>query len=166
MERLRPTTWMLLLILLSAALILCTLGYAGRREKDAQIRKSAEEREARFAAATTVEVWAAGYRSSDGSFCGACSPNPTRLYSTSDPDEVRDVLAHFRFRRRVNDEPEVGVCGFITIDFMRDGKILHSTNLKSARLEPESWSWVDSWLSQRDLVNKAAAVLSGPRKNR
>ena len=74
------------------------------------------------------------------------------------------TLAHFRYRRSAPDEPEVANCGIITIDFLRDGKILHSANLKPARLERESWSWVKTWLNKRDLLKKAGNALVGPRK--
>jgi hypothetical protein len=139
---------------------------AERIEADQRARLHAEEREAKLAPATSLQVWAAGARGSNGQFCSPCTFNPTMLYETSELADVRDFVSHFRFRRTVPDELEVANCGRITIDFLRDGKILHSANLKPVRLENESWSFVESWLRNHgDLLNKADSVLTIPRKN-
>ena len=163
--RFRPLPWILIALLLSGVGFLILRERRRNAEANEALQRSALEKEARIATATALQVWAAGYRNADGQWCGACSPNPTMLYSTSDPSEVRELLANFRYRRSAPDEPEVGICGMITVLFLEKDKVLASANLKPARLESSSWSFVESWLTKRDLLSRAAAVLAGPRKN-
>jgi hypothetical protein len=107
---------------------------AQRNQADEHARQNALDREAKLVSAAELQVWAAGARGPDGKFCSPCSLNPTMIYQTSDPAEVREFVSKFRFRRTVPKEPEVANCGPITIDFLRDAKIIHSANLKPTRL--------------------------------
>jgi len=140
--------------------------HAERIQADERALQNALEREVKLASAAELQVWAAGARDSDGKFCIPCSLNPSMIYQTSDPADVREFVSKFRFRRTAPEEPEVAICGRITIDFLRDAKIIHSANLKPDRLERESWLFVESWLNHHgDLLNKAASIMVVPRKN-
>lgn len=104
--------------------------------------------------ATTLRIWAAGYRyPTGGGFCGCAGVTPTMIYETSQPAEIREFGSRLRHRRTPTG-PAVAVCSPVTIDLVRDNETLHSFNYKPYYLADESGSQLNGWLERRQVWSK------------
>jgi hypothetical protein len=121
---------------------------------------------------TGLRVWGAGMRIGGDNFCGcAIVPKPERVYyETTDPAVIRDLVARLRPRPDLDLGPIVGICGQVTIDFLRGGERVfwihvHGTNLRSSKgflpVTSGSLEDIEEWLKQRSVREKINAALIG-----
>jgi hypothetical protein len=121
---------------------------------------------------TRIRVWAAGIRTNpDGKFCGcAIVARPERmLYETTDPGEIRSLVASFRAAPHLSKPLMVSTCGILTIDFLDGERLLASFHITGDLLRSTYRSWwsmelgwegsarLEEWLKTRGLREKLEA---------
>jgi hypothetical protein len=174
-------SWILITGILAVPLSVILWNYidAGRRISrltESRNVVASEGKLSQVAGATVnrIRVWGAGMRTSSGSFCGcAMVPKPERVYyESTDPQEIRGLIALIRPRPYLDLGIETANCGQITIDFMNDDHLLGWIHLKGQNFRSSegvipvtsgSVAALNEWIKRHGVPNLAEAFWNAQR---